>query len=106
MFEVGDILSVELFAHTRHFLVYIGDGRIVEWGPWDGMSWMGGKGHVFTKELFKSGSEYKSLGSDGELKEITLEQRTGASESLINQRIREMTTGIDLSGAEKSEKRC
>ena len=43
MFEIGDILSVELFAHTRHFFVYIGGGKIVEWGPWDGMSWMGGK---------------------------------------------------------------
>jgi hypothetical protein len=94
-FQLGDILSVELFAHTRHFFVYIGNGKIVEWGPWDGMSWMGGKGHVFTKELFKSGSEYKFLGSDEKLKEITLEQRTGATESLINQRIREMTTGID-----------
>ena len=94
-FQIGDILSVDLVAHTRHFFIYIGNGKIVEWGPWDGTSWMGGKGHVFTKELVKSGSSYKWISSNGELEEIILEQRTGASESLISQRIREMTTGID-----------
>ncbi|CAN1209257.1 LRAT domain-containing protein [Tumidithrix helvetica PCC 7403] len=93
--QIGDILSVELVAHTRHFFVYIGNGKIVEWGPWDGTSWMGSKGHVFTKELFRSGLSYKLPGSDGELKKITLEQSTGASKTLINQRIKEMTTGID-----------
>lgn len=94
-FQVGDILSVELFAHTRHFFVYIGNGKIVEWGPWDGMSWMGGKGHVARRELFKVGSEYKWLGSNGKLQEITLEHRTEANENLINEQIKQMTTGID-----------
>ncbi|MBD2206863.1 lecithin retinol acyltransferase family protein [Calothrix sp. FACHB-1219] len=94
-FQVGDILSVELFAHTRHFFVYVGNGEIIEWGPWDGISWMGGKGHVFRRELFKAGLEYKWLGGNGELQEITLEKRTGVSEKLIIERIKWMTTGID-----------
>jgi len=94
-FQVGDILSVKLFAHTHHFFVYLGDGEVVEWGPWDGISWMGGKGQVARKELFKVGSEYKWLGGNGELQEITLEQRTGASKELIGERIKQMTTGID-----------
>jgi hypothetical protein len=94
-FKIGDILSVELFVHTRHFFVYVGDGEIIEWGPWDGMSWIGGKGHVAKKELFKVGAEYKWLGSSGKLKEVTLEQRTGANKELIFERIKQMTTGID-----------
>lgn len=94
-FQVGDILSVKLLAHTRHFFVYVGNGEIIEWGPWDGISWIGGKGHVARKRLFKVGSEYKQLGSNGDLQEITLEQCTGASEQLINERIKQMTTGID-----------
>jgi hypothetical protein len=55
-FKVGDILSVPLFAHTRHFFVYIGNGETVGWGPWDGMSWMGGKGYVERKTLFEVGT--------------------------------------------------
>lgn len=94
-FQVGDILSVSLLAHTRHFFVYLGNGEIIEWGPWDGISWMGGKGHVAQKELFKVGSEYKWLGSDGDLQEIKLEQRTGISKKFITERIQQMTTGID-----------
>ena len=54
-FKIGDILSVPLFAHTRHFFVYIGDGKTDGWGPWDGMAWMGGKGNGEKKELFKVG---------------------------------------------------
>lgn len=94
-FKIGDILSVELFAHTRHFFVYVGDGEVIEWGPWDGISWIGGKGHVAKKELFKVDSEYKWLGSSGKLKEVTLEQRTGENKELIFERIKQMTTGID-----------
>ncbi|MBD2000689.1 lecithin retinol acyltransferase family protein [Leptolyngbya sp. FACHB-541] len=94
-FQVGDILSVELFAHTRHFFVYVGKGEIIEWGPWDGISWIGGKGHVARKELFNVGSEYKWIGGNGELQEITLEQRTEASEKLIVERINQITKGID-----------
>ena len=94
-FKIGDILSVPLFAHTRHFFVYIGDGKTVGWGPWDGMSWMGGKGHVEKKELFKVGSEYKWLGSNGKFQDITLEKRTGTSQQLILERINQVTTGID-----------
>lgn len=94
-FQVGDILSVPLFAHTRHFFVYVGSGEAVEWGPWDGMSWMGGKGHVKRTTLFKVGSDYKWLGRNGELQDITLEQRTGVGRQLIDERIKQMTTGID-----------
>ncbi len=94
-FQVGDILSVELLAHTRHFFVYVGDDKIIEWGPWDGSSWMGGKGHIFREELFKVGGGYKWLAKNGALKEITLEKRTGASLALIEERIKQMTTGID-----------
>lgn len=93
--QVGDILSVALFAHTRHFFVYVGEGKIVEWGPWDEMSWMGGKGHVFRKELIKSNSEYKWPDNNGNLQEFILENRTGASEDFINEQIKKMTTGID-----------
>jgi hypothetical protein len=94
-FQVGDILSISLFAHTRHFFVYVGSGEIIDWEPWDGISWMGGKGHVDRKELFKVGGEYKWLRGNGKLEQITLEQRTGASEKLIVERIQQMTTGID-----------
>lgn len=94
-FQIGDILSVSLFAHTRHFFVYVGEGEIIEWGPWDGMSWMGGKGYVFRKKLLKSGSEYKWLGSNGKFQEITLVNRTQASKDVVNDRIKQMTTGID-----------
>lgn len=94
-FQVGDILSVDLLAHTRHFFVYVGNGEIIEWGPWDGISWMGAKGHVSRKELFKVGTEYKWLRNNGELQAITLERRTGVSEKLIFERIEQMTTGID-----------
>lgn len=66
-FQVGDILSVPLFAHTRHFIVYVGSGETIGWSPWDGISWMGGRGHVERKILFKVGLEYKWLGSNGEL---------------------------------------
>ena len=58
-YQIGDILSVQLFAHTRHFFVYIGNKEAIEWEPWDGTSWIGGKGHIFRKKLFKVGSEYK-----------------------------------------------
>lgn len=94
-FQVGDILSVPLFAHTRHFFVYIAEGETVGWGPWDGMSWMGGKGHVERKALFKVGSEYKWLGGNQEFQCITLEKRTGVSEQLIFEKIDQMTIGID-----------
>lgn len=94
-FQVGDILSVSLFAHTRHFFVYVDERETIGWGPWDGMSWIGGKGHVERKALFKVSSEYKWLGSNGELQDITLEQRTGVSQQLIVERINQMTTGID-----------
>ncbi|NES64737.1 MAG: hypothetical protein F6K24_05480 [Okeania sp. SIO2D1] len=94
-FQIGDILSVQLFAHTRHFFVYIANGETIEWGPWDGTSWMGGKGHIFRKKLFPVGSEYKWLGNSGELKEITLEKRTGVTKELIEKRIKLVTTGID-----------
>ncbi|MGC9524307.1 MAG: hypothetical protein ACP5D7_02075 [Limnospira sp.] len=95
-FQVGDILSVPLFAHTRHFFVYIeDDGKVVEWGPWDGMSWMGGRGNIFRVELFKVQNYYKWLGRDGELKEITLVKRTGASRRSIEERIKHITPGID-----------
>lgn len=66
-YQVGDILSVKLFVHTRHFFIYVGNGEIVDWGPWDGTSWMAGKGNVYRKELLKVGSEYKWLGRNGEL---------------------------------------
>lgn len=94
-FLVGDILSVKLFAHTRHFFVYMGNGETIEWGPWDGISWMGGKGHVFRKKLFKVASNYKFLNSNGKFLSIKLERRTQADKSLINNRIEMMTTGID-----------
>lgn len=94
-FKVGDILSVPLFAHARHFFVYIGNGETVGWGPWDGISWMGGKGHVERKTLSEVGTEYKWLGSNGEIQDITLEKRTGASKQSILKRINQMTTGID-----------
>jgi hypothetical protein len=94
-FKVGDILSVPLFAHARHFFVYVGNGETVGWGPWDGMSWMGGKGHVERRMLSKVETEYKWLGSNGEIQDITLEKRTGVSEQSILERIDQMTTGID-----------
>lgn len=52
-FQVGDILSISLFAHTRHFFVYVSSGEIIEWGPLDGISWMGGKGRVDRKNFSK-----------------------------------------------------
>lgn len=94
-FQVGDILSVPLFADTRHFIVYVGSGETIGWSPWDGISWMGGRGHVERKILFKVGLEYKWLGSNGELQDITLEQRTRVSKQLIVERINQMTIGID-----------
>ncbi|WP_371357576.1 hypothetical protein [Hydrocoleum sp. CS-953] len=50
---------------------------------------------MFRKKLFQVGSEYKWLGNSGELKEITLEKRTGATKELIEKRIKLVTTGID-----------
>lgn len=94
-FQIGDILSVPLFAHTRHFFVYIGNGETIGWRPWDGMSWTGSKGHIERKALVKAGSEYKWLNNNGELQNITLEERTGVSQQLIIERINQMTTGID-----------
>ena len=94
-YQIGDILSVQLFAHTRHFFFYIGNEETIEWGPWDGTSWMVGKGHIFRKKLFKVSSEYKWLGNSGELKEITLEKRTGVTKELIEKRIKLVTVGID-----------
>lgn len=31
-FQVGDILSVPLVGHTKHFFVYMGSGLTVGWG--------------------------------------------------------------------------
>ncbi|MEL4896000.1 lecithin retinol acyltransferase family protein [Crocosphaera sp. Alani8] len=94
-FQVGDILSVPLFAHTRHFFVFIGDGKVIEWGPSDGISWMGSHGRVAKKELVKMGLEYKWLARNGDLKEITLEKRTGVSKDLMFKRIEQITKEID-----------
>ena len=94
-FQVGDILSIPLFAHTRHFFVYFDDGETVGWGPWDGISWMGGKGHVERKVLLKVETEYKWLSDNGEAQDIALEKRTGANQQFMLGRISQMTTGID-----------
>ncbi|BAU65553.1 hypothetical protein STA3757_29410 [Stanieria sp. NIES-3757] len=32
-FQVGDILSIPLKGHTRHFFVYVGNKLTVGWGP-------------------------------------------------------------------------
>lgn len=94
-FQVGDILSILLFAHTRHFFVYFDDGETIGWGPWDGISWMGGKGHVERKVLLKVETEYKWLSDNGEVQDINLEKRTRASQRFILEQINQMTTGID-----------
>lgn len=102
VYQEGDILSVPLFAHTRHFFVYIGDGEVIGWGPWDEISWMGGKGSVSRKKLFKDGDEYKYLGTSGELQAITLERRTRASKEAIDARIMQMAQGIDYHAAHRN----
>lgn len=94
-FHIGDILSVPLFAHTRHFFVYLGNRETVGWRPKDGVSWMGSEGYIERKELVKVNSEYKWIEADGDLQAINLEKRTKATRKFVTERINQIVTGID-----------
>lgn len=76
-FHVGDILSVSLAGHTRHFFVYIGDSLTVGWGPKSKKHFLGNVGQVEYKSLVKVDGRYFWRESN-KLKKIILERRTNA----------------------------
>jgi hypothetical protein len=92
-FQVGDILSVSLAGHTRHFFVYIGNGSTVGWGPKNKKHFLDNEGIVEWKSLLESKSRYFWQESN-QLKEITLERRTNLSLERIETRINQITPGL------------
>jgi hypothetical protein len=92
-FQVGDILSVSLAAHTRHFFVYIGNNLTVGWGLKNKTQFLGNEGTVKRKYLIKSNCEY-FWQANNRLKKIVLESRTKASIDRIETRIDRLAPGL------------
>ncbi len=92
-FQVGDILSVPLAGHTRHFFVYVGNGLTVGWGLKNKNNFISGEGKVEWKSLFKSQNIYLWQ-KFNKFAEITLERRTQASLEQIETRINQIPLGL------------
>ena len=92
-FKVGDILSVSLAGHTRHFFTYVGNSLTVGWGPKNKKHFIGNIGQVEYRYLIKINSIYFWQESN-KLKEITLERSTNASINLIEKRISLINPGL------------
>lgn len=92
-FQVGDILSISLKGHTRHFFVYVGNKLTVGWGPKNKKSLIWTEGIVEKKYLIKKRFKYFWQEVD-QLKEVSLERRTQANSNLIQERINQITPGL------------
>ena len=91
-FQVGDILSVPLVGHTKHFFVYMGDGLTVGWGRREKLSVIS-EGIVEWKKLkvFNDRYFWQYL---LKLKPITLERRTYVNAKFIQDQIDAISPGI------------
>ena len=57
-FQIGDILSIPLKAHTKHFFVYAGNGLTVGWGRREKKLSFNPEGIVEWKQLKKVNNQY------------------------------------------------
>jgi hypothetical protein len=92
-FQVGDILSIPLKAHTKHFFVYVGSGLTVGWGIREKKLSLNPEGIVDWKQLKKVNERYLWHDLFG-LKKITLERRTKVDLQFIKDRINLINPGI------------
>jgi hypothetical protein len=92
-FQVGDILSVSLAGHTRHFFVYVGNDLTVGWGPKNKKIFVGSEGTVEWKSLLKNQNMYLWQ-KFNKFEKITLERRTKVSLKQIEERISQIPLGL------------
>ena len=92
-FQVGDILSVPLKAHTKHFFVYVGNNLTIGWGRREKNIFLNSEGIVERKQLKKVDSQYFWQGKY-KLKTIALERRTKANLKLIKEKLDLIHPGI------------
>lgn len=92
-FQVGDILSVPLVGHTKHFFVYMGSGLTVGWGIQEKKLSINLEGVVEWENLKRIKNQYYWQ-SFLKLKPITLERRTNIDAETIRNRISKIVPGI------------
>lgn len=92
-FLVGDILSVPLAGHTRHFFVYVGDYLTVGWGPRNKKHFLSNTGEIQYRYLIKNNNVYVWQ-ENNKIKDINLERRTNCSVEFIKSKVDLVTPGL------------
>ena len=92
-FQTGDILSIPLKAHMKHFFVYVGEGLTVGWGRKEKNIFLNSEGIVEWKHLEEIDRQY-FWQEKYTLKTIALERRTKVNLKSIKSKIDLINPGI------------